>query len=54
VLPGGGILRPTVLVDGRVEGTWRFERRVPELAPFSEPSPGVAAEAADVVRFRGA
>jgi Winged helix DNA-binding domain len=52
VLPGGGILRPTVLADGLVEGTWRFERGAPDIAPFDAPGPDVAAEIADVVRFR--
>jgi hypothetical protein len=52
VLPGGGILRPTVLVDGRVEGTWRFERGTPEVAPFDPPGPDVSAEIEDVARFR--
>ncbi len=52
VLPGGGILRPTVIADGRVEGTWRFERGAPAVAPFDPPGPDVAAELADVVRFR--
>ena len=52
VLPGGGILRPTVLADGLVEGTWRFERGTPAVTPFDPPGPDVAAEIADVVRFR--
>jgi hypothetical protein len=52
VLPGGGILRPTVLADGLVEGLWRFERGTPAIAPFDPPGPDVAAEVADVVRFR--
>jgi hypothetical protein len=54
VLPGGGILRPTVLANGLVEGTWRFERGSPAIAPFDPPGPDVTAEAADVVRFRAA
>jgi hypothetical protein len=53
VLPGGGILRPTVLAGGLVEGTWRFERGTPEVAAFDPPGPDVSAEIADVVRFRG-
>ena len=53
VLPGGGILRPTVLVDGLVEGVWRLERGTPAVAPFDPPGPDVAAEVADVERFRG-
>jgi Winged helix DNA-binding domain len=52
VLPGGGILRPTVLADGLVEGTWRFERGSPAVASFDPPGPDVIAEIADVVRFR--
>ena len=52
VLPGGGILRPTVLAGGRVEGTWRLQRGTPEVAPFDPPGPDVAAEVEDVVRFR--
>jgi uncharacterized protein YcaQ len=53
VLPGGGILRPTVLASGLVAGTWRFDRGTPVVAPFDPPGPDVAAEVADVVRFRG-
>jgi hypothetical protein len=56
VLPGGGVLRPTVLVDGLVEGTWRLDRGQPAVAPFGElpadVADAVAAEAADVVRHR--
>ncbi len=58
VLPGGGVLRPTLLVDGRVEGTWRLERGTPVVEPFAELSRRIAAaveaEAADVVRHREA
>ncbi len=52
VLPGGGILRPTVLAGGLVEGTWRFNRGTPEVTPFDPPGPDVVAEIADVLRFR--
>jgi Winged helix DNA-binding domain len=52
VVPGGGILRPTLLVDGLVEGTWRLERGRPAVAPFGEAPEGLEEEAADVVRFR--
>ena len=56
VLPGGGVLRPTVLVDGRVEGTWGLARSVPEITAFNELSDDARAalesERADVVRHR--
>lgn len=56
VLPGGGVLRPTLLVGGRVEGTWRLERGAPAVAPFAaleaQVEAAVAAESADVVRHR--
>jgi len=56
VLPGGGVLRPTLLVAGRVEGTWRLERSRPAVEPFGRLPGAVAAaveaEAADVVRHR--
>jgi hypothetical protein len=45
-------LRPTVLADGLVEGLWRFESGTPSVTPFDPPGPDVAAEAADVMRFR--
>ncbi|HEX5505233.1 MAG TPA: winged helix DNA-binding domain-containing protein [Thermomicrobiales bacterium] len=62
VHPGGGLLHPTLLVDGRALGTWRSARRRDRLAvtvePFAalppEAQPGLAAEAADVARFLGA
>jgi hypothetical protein len=56
VMPGGGVLRPSVMIDGRVEGSWRLDRGRPAIAPFAALSPAVAdaveAEAADVVRHR--
>jgi hypothetical protein len=56
VLPGGGVLRPTLLVDGRVEGTWRLEGGVPVIAPFADTGATAEAaidrEAADVERHR--
>jgi hypothetical protein len=51
VLPGGGILRPTLLVDGRVEGTWKLDRGTPRVSPFGA-APDLGDEVADVERFR--
>ena len=52
----GGILRPTLAVDGQVKGIWRLARGKPAIEPFEPLAPDVAAaaeaEAADVVRFR--
>lgn len=55
----GGIIRPTVLLDGRVIGRWRLDRargrvgvRLFEPVP-SDVAEAVAAEAADVARFVG-
>jgi hypothetical protein len=61
VHPGGGVLRATVCVDGRLLGTWRIRRtggdRRITVVPF-EPladavRPALAGEAADVGRFLG-
>jgi hypothetical protein len=56
VLPGGGVLRSTLLVDGLVEGTWKLNRGRPEVTPFGELPPdvaeAVAAESEDVARHR--
>lgn len=59
--PGGGIIHPAVVADGRVVGTWRRTgRRGPEVTLFqdgaaSAPPPDLEAalddELADVVRF---
>ena len=51
VRPGGGILSATLVVDGRVEGTWRLERGRPKVTPFGG-APDYADEVADVGRFR--
>ena len=59
ILPGGGIVRPTVTVEGRFVGTWSSRRTGRRLAvtiePFaplgSEIERAVAAEVADVGRF---
>ena len=58
---GGGMVKPLVLVDGRVAGTWAPRRRgrssTVEVRPFRALRPAerhaVAAEAADVGRFLG-
>jgi hypothetical protein len=50
VRPGGGILAATLVVDGRVEGTWKFERGKPEVTAFGAFE--YASEVQDVVRFR--
>lgn len=59
VWPGGGVIRPTVVVDGTVVGTWRLDRTratpVVAVTPFEsldeDTRAGVEAEAADVGRF---
>lgn len=56
---GGGWIHPAVVVDGRVVGTWRLQRRGQELAVRVESferlsagtHSGLEAEAADVGRF---
>ncbi len=58
---GGGMLHPTVLVDGRVVAIWKNERKKNSLhvmvEPFdqltSEVYPGLEAEVADLARFLG-
>jgi hypothetical protein len=58
---GGGFIRPAVLVDGRVVGTWRQRRAGGRLAVVVEPfgrlaggvRPALETEAADVGRFLG-
>jgi len=62
ILPGGGILRPSICVDGRLVGTWANKRSGRKLAvsvePF-EPLPddvmeAIADEARDIGRFENA
>jgi len=58
---GGGLLNPTVLVDGRAVGTWKSKRLKSrldihvelfgQLAP--EALPGLEAEVTDIARFLG-
>jgi Winged helix DNA-binding domain len=59
---GGGMLRPTVLTDGRAVGTWRLERRGTQaplvgIEPFGKLSAaseqGVDDEVGDLERFLG-
>ena len=59
---GGGIVHPAVLVDGRIVGTWRLDRRGPSrrlrvepFGPLPKGSRGpLEAEAEDIGRFVGA
>ncbi|BCJ77022.1 hypothetical protein CS0771_65660 [Catellatospora sp. IY07-71] len=54
VWPGGGVIRPTVLVDGRVAGTWSRGRAI-TVEPFTplaeEVQAGVARETAETAAF---
>lgn len=58
---GGGILHPTVVVDGRAVGTWKSKRQKNHLDIRVEPfdqlppdiHPGLEAEVTDVARFLG-
>jgi hypothetical protein len=62
VLPGGGVLRPTICIDGRLAGLWsskRSGRRLTvSLDPFEslddEVMDALAADVADIGRFEGA
>ena len=59
--PGGGILHPTLLVDGQAQGVWRSGRKRNRLEvvvlPFAELAPpvqaGLEAAATDLGRFLG-
>jgi hypothetical protein len=61
IAPGGGIIRPTVTVDGRFVATWTSRRSGSRLGvviePFDELGPAIreaiAAEVADLGRFEG-
>jgi hypothetical protein len=58
---GGGIVHPTVLVDGRIVGTWKSKREKNHLVvmvePFEQLAPeineGLEAEIEDIARFLG-
>jgi hypothetical protein len=59
VVPGGGIVRPAITVDGRLVGTWASKRNGSRLAVAIEPfdvldeawEEAIAAEVADLGRF---
>jgi hypothetical protein len=55
VLPGGGVLRPSLTIDGMVAGGWRFEKGTPSVEPFApltQDAAAVDAEIDDILRFR--
>jgi hypothetical protein len=51
VAPGGGIIRPVAIADGRVFATWRLSRGRVEIDPFSRRPPNADDEIAAVVEF---
>jgi len=61
VLPGGGVLRPTICVDGRFVGTWSRRADKKKLSVTLEPfariderwARALEAEVADIGRFEG-
>jgi len=54
VWPGGGWIRPVVLVDGVAAGTWRLDGARLVVDAFGAiPGEGLEAEAQDVARFLG-
>ena len=61
LVPGGGIIRPAITVDGEIVGTWSSrkggKRLAVELEPFDELRPGIGQaldeEVADLGRFEG-
>jgi hypothetical protein len=61
ILPGGGIVRPAIVADGRFVGTWASKRSgkrlVVQVEPFAPLEPPIAAalegELADLGRFEG-
>jgi DNA glycosylase AlkZ-like len=48
--PGGGIIRPVVVADGIVVGTWQPNPVRPKLFGDADPA-ALAAETADIIRF---
>jgi hypothetical protein len=56
VWPGGGWIRPVVLVDGVAAGTWRIDRgrvRIEAFDGAEVPELALATEVQDVARFLG-
>jgi hypothetical protein len=61
VMPGGGLIRPTIIVDGVAVGTWGVRRKAGtvevELNPFARLDPettaAIRAEVQDIKRFEG-
>ncbi len=55
VAPGGGIIRPVAIADGRAFATWRLDRRARRvvLDPFGRVPAGVEAEVASIGAFLG-
>ena len=55
VAPGGGIIRPVAIADGRAFATWRLDRRASRvvLDPFGRVPAGVEAEIAALGEFLG-
>jgi hypothetical protein len=61
VFPGGGLLRPALLVDGRAAGTWSIKRHRTHVEVIVEPfeeltsdiQPGLDLEVEDLAHFLG-
>jgi hypothetical protein len=54
VWPGGGIVRPTIVANGRGVGTWRRSGTQVEIQPFGDDAIDAGDEIADVQRFLAA
>lgn len=54
VWPGGGIVRPAVVRNGRAIGTWRRSGTRVEISPFGDEAIDAAGEIGDVQRFLAA
>ena len=59
ILPGGGVLRPTICVDGRFVGTWSLKKSAKRIDVTLEPfgmladawMPALEGEASEIARF---